>query len=174
MTFPLKLALGLTMLAFPLVELALLIKVGGMIGFWPLLGIMALTAVAGSFVIRMTGISAVSRLASQVEAGGSPVKSLLDEFLRFTAGVLLILPGLLGDCLGLVLLVPAVRTLVLQSFGALFKSIAVTGGGIWRAPARQGGQAADRGPSATRVTIIEGEYERVEDDGPPANSKTRH
>lgn len=174
MNLPLRFALGLTLLALPLVEIALLIKMGGISGFWPVAGIVAGTAIAGGMVVRSAGLSALTRIFSEVQAGGSPVQSMMDQFVRVTGGTLLILPGLLGDCLGALLLIPAVRRMVLASFGTLFTAGRVGAArSASQAPRSAPAQHAD-GESRFRhhserpetVTIIEGEYERLDDEDP--------
>lgn len=57
MIFPLKFALGLALLALPIVEIALLIKAGAAFGFWPVFLWIIATAVVGSGVIQRSGLS---------------------------------------------------------------------------------------------------------------------
>lgn len=174
MNLPLRLALGLTLLALPLVEIALLIKMGGILGFWPVVGIVAGTAIAGGMVVRSAGLSALTRIFSEVQAGNSPVQSMMDQFMRVTGGTLLILPGLLGDCLGALLLIPAVRRLVLASFGTLFMPGRVRASRAASYPPRPAAAHSTDAESRFRhrsersetVTIIEGEYERLDDEDP--------
>jgi UPF0716 protein FxsA len=52
----------LIFLAVPLIEIALFIQVGGLIGLWPTLGIVILTAIAGSWLVRSQGLSELNRL----------------------------------------------------------------------------------------------------------------
>ena len=104
MAFPLKLAFTLIALAFPVLEIALLIKAGGVLGFWPVVLIIAGTAIAGTSVIRRRGLSVLSRVFADVEAGGSGFAAMADAFLAVLGGVLLILPGLLCDGIGALLL----------------------------------------------------------------------
>lgn len=179
MNLPLRLALGLTLLALPLVEIALLIKMGGILGFWPVAAIVAGTAIAGGMVIRSAGVSAFTRMFLEVQGGGSPVQSLMDQFVRVTGGTLLILPGLLGDCVGALLLIPTVRRLVLASLRSLFTIRHVTASqrtsqtrhSSTAENADAEGRFYDRPGRSETVTIIEGEYERLDDD-PPHSTKS--
>lgn len=174
MPLSIKLAIALIMLAFPLVEIALLIKAGRSIGLWGVLAVILGTGAAGVIVIRTAGLTALQKLFSEFESGGSPVRSMLDQGLKLTGGVLLLLPGLLGDCIGAFLLVPFVRRALTRSAGSFW---AVTG--ARRAPPFAEDPGSDpypgasqdpgsRRPSSTTITIIEGEYERIEDEPPPA------
>lgn len=159
---PLRLAMFLTILALPLVEIAILIKVGGWIGFWPVLLIVILTAVLGSAVVRQRGLSVFSRVFAEIEEGRSGLEPMFDSLLAVTAGIFLILPGLTTDCLGLLLLMPPVRKLVArlvlprvlarqevdtQIFEGRFKR---------RAPGDQPPGEPTSGP-----IVIEGDYERL-------------
>ena len=90
---PLRLALFLVLLALPLVEIAILIKVGGWLGFWPVLLVVILTAVLGSAVVRQRGLSVFSRVFSEIEQGRSGLEPMFDSLLAVTAGIFLILPG---------------------------------------------------------------------------------
>lgn len=165
MAFPLKFAFALTVLAFPLLELALLIKAGNALGFWPLLGIIVLTALGGAAVIRASGMSILSRIFSNLEAGGSGLEAMLDQFLTVTGGVLLVLPGLVGDTLGVLLLLSPVRAAVIKGISSQFVIH------TWRS--RSGPQTRTQarverveGDLRAGPTIIEGEYERIDDDEP--------
>ena len=54
--------LFLTFLAVPLIEIALFIQVGGFIGLWPTLGIVVLTAILGTWLVRSQGAMALGQL----------------------------------------------------------------------------------------------------------------
>ena len=54
--------LFLAFLAVPLIEIALFIQVGGLIGLWPTLAIVVLTAVIGTSLLRKQGAAAMSNL----------------------------------------------------------------------------------------------------------------
>lgn len=109
MIFPIKFALGLTILALPIAEIALLIKAGATFGFWPVFSWIIATAILGAVVIQRSGLSIFSRIFAHIEAGGSGFEPMLDQLLTVTGGVLLIFPGLLGDAVGALLLLPPVR-----------------------------------------------------------------
>ena len=168
MIFPLKLALSLTLLALPLVEIALLIKVGGLLGFWPVVAIIVATGFAGVAVIRAAGLSAMTRLFAQLEDGGSPLKSLLDQILRLTGGVLLLLPGFIGDGIGALLMIPATRHLIIASSAGLFKFQGAASVRMEEThfETRRPGDAGGGAEWGGRVTIIEGDYERIDEDSP--------
>lgn len=96
----------------PLIELALLIWVGSLIGVWPTIGIVLATGIAGTILARREGIRAWRNVQETLAAGRMPADELLDALLIVVAGALLVTPGTLTDLTGLSLLIPAVRTRV--------------------------------------------------------------
>jgi UPF0716 protein FxsA len=106
--------LFLIFVAAPLLELALLIKVGGLIGFWPTIGIIIVTAALGVAVIQSHGVRVMQQAMATLAQGGMPVRAVADNTFILIAGLLLILPGLATDLLGLLLLIPPLRQAVSQ------------------------------------------------------------
>lgn len=101
--------LFLMLLVVPLIEIFLFIQVGGEIGAWPTIGIVILTAVVGTVMLRRQGLAALRGVQSRLAAGEDPGRLLADGAMILVAGVLLLTPGFLTDTIGLLLLVPAVR-----------------------------------------------------------------
>ena len=102
--------LFLLFLVVPLVEIACFILIGNAIGLWPtLLGVLIM-ALAGSLLLRHQGISVVNQIRSTLGRGELPTRSLADAMMIGLAGVLLVTPGYFTDLIGLLLLVPPVRT----------------------------------------------------------------
>ena len=93
----------------PLVELALLLRIGRTAGPLPTLGLVIVTGVLGAALARRQGIAAWRRLQTEVTAGRMPGAELVDALLILIAGVVLVTPGLMTDVVGFALLVPAVR-----------------------------------------------------------------
>ncbi len=180
MRFPVKFALGLTILALPIAEIALLIKAGATLGFWPVFFWIIATAVLGSIVIQRSGLSIFSRVFAHIEAGGSGFEPMLDQLLTVTGGVLLIFPGLLGDAAGALMLVPPVRWALRRALASLLtvQPYATQSGQTWRTqdhdpfsrganhgdvhPPHEGGPERRRRPRA-EPPVIEGEYQRLDD-----------
>ncbi len=93
----------------PLIELALLIKLGNVIGLWPTILIVIGTGVLGAALARSQGTQVVSAIRAELAEGRPPTESLLNGLLVLVGGVVLITPGLLTDLLGFSLLVPSTR-----------------------------------------------------------------
>jgi UPF0716 protein FxsA len=107
----LKLLLLLFVL-LPIVELTLLFKLGNALGWIPTLALVFGAGIAGAAIAKFQGLRATMRLRQQMAQGVVPAAEVFDGLLIAAAGVLLILPGILSDVLGLVLLLPPARKLV--------------------------------------------------------------
>ena len=96
----------------PIFELALLIKVGQIIGASNTIAIVLLTGVLGAVMLKYQGISVLRRINDELYIGKLPSDALLDGFLIFCGGLLLITPGIATDVVGFLLLFPYTRELI--------------------------------------------------------------
>jgi UPF0716 protein FxsA len=96
----------------PLVELFLLIKIGGVIGVVPTIAIVVGTGVLGASLARWQGLAVLSRIQDEMAAGRLPTDALIDGLLVLVAAAMLLTPGLLTDTTGFLLLVPGTRATV--------------------------------------------------------------
>lgn len=149
--------LMLLILAFPFIEIALFIKIGGWIGVWPTLALVILAAVVGAAVVRTQGIGQLRRLQTAIETNRDPSGPLAHGALIAAAGVLLILPGFLSDAIGLLLLIPPVRGALIRALGRRVQARTV----VFTQ------SRPDAPPRDYAGDAIEGEYE-VLDDVPPS------
>lgn len=150
----LRFVLMLVFLGFPLLEIAVLIQVGQAIGFLPTLALLVLSAALGLMVIRAQGLAMVGRMFDALGQGRFVFASVLDSYAMIAAGCLLIVPGFISDALGIMLLVPALRRHIL---GALLPGLA------GRRP-EQSRPSDNLKNEPTRPIVIEGTYERIDDD----------
>lgn len=126
--------LFLTFLAVPLIEIALFILIGGAIGVVPtLLGVL-LTAIAGAVLIRWQGISLLRDLQATLNRGELPARQLGDAMLIGLGGLLLLLPGYFSDLIGLLLLIPATRSLIYRLLATRFRVVSAGGAPFVRDP----------------------------------------
>ena len=93
----------------PIVELAVIIQVGQAIGVVETLLLMVVVSVAGAWLVKREGIGLWRRAQGQLETGVVPGRELVDALLIMLAGALLMTPGFVSDCLGILLLLPPVR-----------------------------------------------------------------
>lgn len=104
-----RFVLPMLFVAAPLLEIGLLIKVGQLLGFWWTLAVVVGTGALGSLVLVDKGFTAPLKMQEAMQRGEAPLASMLDSALTAMAGMLLILPGLICDTIGLLLLVPPLR-----------------------------------------------------------------
>ncbi len=100
-------------LIWPLIEIALFVTVGSALGLGLTLLVVLGTGVLGMAILRGQGLQTAGRLRQGMASLRSPLAVAGSDALRMLAGVLLVLPGFVTDVLGLLLLVPAVRLLVM-------------------------------------------------------------
>lgn len=118
-----QIVLFLIFIVVPIVEIALFIQAGQLIGFWPTIAITIGTAIAGSFLMRVQGFATLNRFSQAAQRGEVPVTPVIDGIGIFAAGLLLLTPGLLTDTIGLLLFVPPFRRgLAKWAFGKALES----------------------------------------------------
>ncbi|OGW79792.1 MAG: hypothetical protein A2Z83_03690 [Omnitrophica bacterium GWA2_52_8] len=96
----------------PLVELALLIKIGQWMGVFNTIALVLLTGVSGAWLARRQGFQVIQNMNREFAAGRMPAETMFDGILILCGGLLLLTPGVLTDMIGLILLVPAGRRFV--------------------------------------------------------------
>ncbi|MEL6618458.1 MAG: FxsA family protein [Pseudomonadota bacterium] len=106
--------LFIAFLAVPLIEIALFIQIGGVIGLpWTLL-IVVVTAILGTYLVRQQGMQALGRVKSSFNQMRDPSEALAHGAMILFSGALLLTPGFFTDAVGFALLVPAVRLAVFR------------------------------------------------------------
>lgn len=149
----------------PIVEIALFIQVGGLIGVLPTLVLVLGSAVLGVAVMRRQSARAILDLQQAMQEFRDPARPMAHGALVMIAGVLLILPGLLTSAIGLLLLIPGAQALVLRWMG---RRVTVASTGFQHPDADLGADPAGFRPARgwRDDGVIDGEYS-VQDD-PPA------
>lgn len=99
------------LIAAILVEIAVFITVGKMLGVFTTLLLIILTSVIGVLVAKKQGVESVRNLQTSLAEGNPPGVAIIDTFLIFVGGVLLVTPGFLTDFLGFSLIFPFTRKL---------------------------------------------------------------
>ncbi|NIY75060.1 FxsA family protein [Thalassospira sp. HF15] len=98
--------------AMPIIEIAVFIQAGELIGLWPTIGVVVLTAIIGTSLMRAQGLQTLAKAQSQMDQGEMPIGALFDGICILVAGVLLLTPGFVTDTFGFLLLVPPLRQLI--------------------------------------------------------------
>ncbi len=160
-------------LAIPLIEIALFIQVGGILGLWPTLGIVVVTAILGTFLVRHQGIMALSGLQRSFQSLSDPTEPLAHGAMILFAGALLLTPGFFTDAVGFLLLVPAVRTAVMRYAKGKIKVATMSYG--------QADPMQEQRPDPQGGDVIDGDFEDVSPSDPspkpthsPPSGWTRH
>lgn len=99
---------------FTLLEIALLVELGRFFGTFDIIVWLVISATLGWLVIQNTQVSWRHKIKADILAGQMPTGNLFQTLLLLLAGGLLILPGVLTDLLGLLLLLPLTRKIIAQ------------------------------------------------------------
>jgi len=93
----------------PILEMIVLIKVGGIIGAVPTVALVVLTATLGIALLRMQGLATLARVQEKLSQGEIPGAELLEGIMLLIGGALLLTPGFITDTLGFICLIPVFR-----------------------------------------------------------------
>lgn len=145
-------------LVIPIIEIYLLIQVGGMIGAgWTIFFVFA-TAVLGVSLLRQQGLSTWTRLNKSMAQGQLPPTILVEGILLLLSGAFLLTPGFFTDAIGFLFLTPFIRKMIaahLLSRGLFMAS---------RMGASYSSQTAHSSNTrSVENNVIEGEYEDKSD-----------
>lgn len=102
-----KLVLAFTVI--PIVELWVLIKLGGEIGVLNTIGIVFLTGVVGAFLAKKEGMGIINRIKFDMSEGKMPADELINGLCVLIGGAMLLTPGIFTDILGFSLVIPMTR-----------------------------------------------------------------
>ncbi|MSR22349.1 MAG: FxsA family protein [Gemmatimonadetes bacterium] len=105
------LRLGCLLVLVPVLELVILIRIGQEIGVWPTIGLVVGTGLLGVLLARREGVRVLRAIQLELSAGRLPTEALLEGAAVLLGGALLVMPGILTDLAGLVLLLPTTRRL---------------------------------------------------------------
>ncbi len=105
----------LIFIGLPILELALLFEVHGVVGFLPTVLLVFATGIIGATLVRQQGLHTLQTIRRELNIGNLPAPQLMDGVMILVAGAFLVTPGLLTDTLGFALLIPAFRTWIRQT-----------------------------------------------------------
>ena len=118
---PMFFRLLLLFTVLPVVELALLIRIGRAIDVGPTIALVVLTGVAGAALARHQGLRTLRRSQDDLARGLMPATELLNGLMILLAGAVLVTPGVITDAVGFALLIPPVRALIRKRVAKHFK-----------------------------------------------------
>ena len=143
-------------IVLPIIEIALFIWVGGLIGVGATLLLVLASAILGMAMLRSQGFAQLQRLQASFEGRGDPAAPLAHGAMILLSGILLIIPGFFTDTLGFLLLIPQLREKMFRWLRArvAIQSAAGMSGVRFRSGTRQSR------PAGTQ-DVIEGEYTEI-------------
>ena len=130
-------------LGIPLIEIYLFIKVGSQIGALNTIILILTTAVVGIWYARYEGFNTLRSGMSQLVKNELPLYEIVSGAAIAFAALLLILPGFATDIIGILLVFPVTRKIILNKYSKKYSS-------------------KKKGNNKGR-NYIEGEYEDIED-----------
>ncbi len=135
--------IALILLAFPFVEIFLLVNLAQKHGWW-LLFYLVVIGFLGLQLIRGEKLLLSAKMMQSLSSGGNPIKTLLGSARNMVAGVLLMIPGVMTDIIAVILLLIPMRKPGLA--GATNQ------------------QQPPRYEKAANDDVIEGEYTEIKED----------
>ena len=104
----------LLFIGIPILEIFLMIKLGGKIGALNTIALIFLTAVIGVYFAKLQGIQTIRSGMVNLYQNKMPVNEILSGASIAIAALLLIIPGFFTDFLGFLLLIPLTRKIILN------------------------------------------------------------
>ena len=114
-------AVLLFIIGIPLIEIYLMIKIGGTIGAFNTIFLIFFTAVTGVYFARLEGLNTIRSGFGQLIRNEIPVHEIISGAAIAFAAFLLIIPGFLTDLFGFLLLIPITRKILLKNIFYKFK-----------------------------------------------------
>ena len=103
-------------IGIPLIEIYLFIKIGSQIGAFNTVLLILTTAIAGVAYARYEGFNTLKSGMSQLIKNEIPIYEIISGATLAFAAFLLIFPGFATDILGILLVIPITRKLILGIF----------------------------------------------------------
>ncbi|MDE1220646.1 membrane protein FxsA [Vibrio aestuarianus] len=147
----------------PIIEIGLFIQVGGILGLWPTIALVLLTAFVGASLVRSQGLQTLLSVQNRLQQGELPAQQIFEGVMLAVAGVLLLTPGFMTDALGMLVLLPAPRAIIAKY---LMSKMVVKGmaSGFHSNPYEHDPFHHDSHRSSEQGDTFEGEFERKDND----------
>lgn len=147
----------------PVAELWLILRVGREVGVLPTIASLVVVSAIGTALVKREGVKVWRDLTAAVARGEEPSRQIVHGACLLAAGVFLLSPGFVTDVVGIVLLLPPVRSLVVAGVSRRVRS------GVTVVTSTRSGPIVGRGFIGRRDDVIdvepvEGEGQRERDD----------
>ena len=110
----------LFIIGIPVIEIYLIIKVGGVIGALNTILLIFFTAITGIYFAKLAGLNTLKSGFSQIVKNQIPVYEIISGAALAFAALLLIIPGFLTDIIGFLLIIPITRKFFIRSITSQF------------------------------------------------------
>tara|TARA_Y100000741_G_scaffold301565_1_gene243065 strand:+ start:303 stop:725 length:423 start_codon:yes stop_codon:yes gene_type:complete len=109
------------LIAIPIIEIYLFIKIGSYIGAFTTISLIFITAFVGVIYARYEGFNTLRSGMTQMIQNKMPVYEIISGAALAFAALLLIIPGFATDFLGLLIIFPPSRKLMFRSLSGKFE-----------------------------------------------------
>ena len=105
-----------TFIALPILEMYVLIKVGGNLGALNTVLLVLLTALIGVALLRVQGFRTLMNAKNKLGMAQLPAEEIITGIFLAIGGALLLTPGFITDIFGFLCLIPSTRRIFLKLF----------------------------------------------------------
>ncbi|MFQ5432581.1 MAG: FxsA family protein [Nitrospinota bacterium] len=113
--------LFLLFIIIPLIEIAILMKLGTIFGVLHTIGLVIITGIIGAFLARAQGLKVIRELQVSLSKGDVPTDPIIEGILLLISAALLVTPGVLTDIVGFILVIPYTRKIIRDVLKEYFK-----------------------------------------------------
>lgn len=113
--------LVLLFVVVPIAELIVIIQVGQSLGVLSTVLLLIAVSIVGAFMVKVQGFGLFLSAQRKLSRGEMPNDEFIAGIAVLFAGALMLTPGFLTDALGLALLIPPIRALLVRSVRKRFQ-----------------------------------------------------
>ena len=110
----------LFIIGIPVIEIYLMIKVGGMIGAFNTILLIFFTAITGVYFAKVAGLNTLKSGFNQLIKNEIPIYEMISGAALAFAAILLIIPGFVTDAVGFLLIIPITRRFLIKPISSKF------------------------------------------------------
>ena len=111
----------LIIIGIPIIEIYLFIKIGSQIGAFNTISLIFVTAILGVAYVRYEGFNTLKSAMSQLVKNEVPIYEIISGATLAVASLLLILPGFATDVMGMLLVIPFTRKILIRNISNKYK-----------------------------------------------------
>ena len=110
----------LFIIGIPIIEIYLMIKVGGVLGALNTIFLILFTAITGVYFAKIAGLNALRSGFGQLMKNEVPIYEIISGAALTFAALLLIIPGFMTDIIGFLLIIPITRKFLIRPISSKF------------------------------------------------------